>query len=528
MSKFFLLVRTNVLVLLGTMRKNRTPGRYVLSGLLLAFAFVMITLSFGSQSFIQQMLLRESGIPELGITVALVTALSLSTLIGLMRAATMPRSNDADLLLSVPIPRTTVIASKIVTQYIFDAPFIIMIFGSSVIAYRFFGGDLSSFLRGLLLTFLLPLIPVTLSYFLGSAIAALSERFRGAKLVATGLLMLLLVGYMFINFSSSAMYRTFENLTREQGLSLIHAIAPLGWLTDFVTEGTLLPVVLTLAILLLPFYLAIQVYAVFFGRQGGAYRSKEKKVIFGVKSPRMALFDKEVKRYLSMPLYIFNTAFGPVLLVVFAGFITVLGPEKVFASMGMTSAEMNLMPQWVVPVLTSVVLAFICSMTSTTAASISLEGKNLWILRVSPVTTDDIFFGKCLLNVVLIVPIGIVSVIAIGLRIGQGFPEILFHSLALTVLGIMLSCVGLIANLLFPKLKWDSEAQVVKQGMSVVMNMLFALILTGLPFPLMVVLLPTVGIAGFYAAQTVIYGIFLLASMLFLKTAGKKMFEALS
>jgi len=528
MSKFFLLVRTNVLVLLGTMRKNRTPGRYILSGIFLAFAFIAVTLSFGGQSFVQQMLLRKSGVPELGITVALVTALSLSILIGLMRAATMPRSNDADLLLSMPISRTTVIASKIVTQYLFDAPFIIMIFGSSVIAYRVFGGDLSALLRGLMLTLLLPLIPVTLSYFLGSAIAALSERFRGAKLVATGFLMLLLVGYMFINFSSSAMYQKFEAISREEGLALIHAIAPLGWMTEFVTTGNLLSVALTLALLLIPFYLALQVYAVFFGRQGGAYRSKDKKVIFGVKSPRMALFDKEVKRYLSMPLYIFNTAFGPVLLVVFAGFITVLGPDKVFESMGMTSTEMNIIPEWVIPVLVSVVLAFICSMTSTTAASISLEGKNFWILRVSPVTTGDIFFGKCLLNVVLIVPIGILSVIAIGLRIGQGFPEIFFHSIALAVLGVMLSCVGLIANLLFPKLKWESEAQVVKQGMSVVINMLFALILTGLPFPLMAILLPSAGIAYFYAAQAAIYGLFLGASLLFLKTAGKKMFEALS
>ena len=527
MSNFFLLVKTNIMLFLGSM-KIKKKGRYVIAAIILILSYGLIGLTFGGQSFLQAMMFREQQIPEVGIFTSLVMSLFLSLFISLMRASTVPTSSDAEMLLSLPISRMTVVFSKVVSQYIFDAPLVYMIMGSSVVAYTVFGGDIPSLIRGIVLTIILPLLPVTLSYFMGSFFAALQARFRNAKLFTSGILMLLIVGYMFVNFSSSGFYESISNGGAQKAKELIDVIPPISWLTHFVTDGSLIPVILTLAMILIPFYFSVQIFSIFYGRPKTGFRSKSKVVGFPVKSPRMALFDKEVKRYLNSSIYMFNTAFGPLLMLILTGVIAVMGIDKLVDSMNIPTEAMATVPSSIKAMIVSGLLCFTLSVTSTTCVSISLEGRQLWILKVNPIRTEDIFFGKSMLNIVLTVPVAILSALIIGIRIGQSIPEILLHAIALSVLGVMLSLLGLVVNLLFPRFDWENEVQIVKQSMSLTMNLLFSFILTALPFPVAFLLVGSSGLIGFYVAQIAIYGSLLGLTVLFLKTAGKRIFEAFS
>ena len=170
----------------------------------MGFVFLMIGFSFAMSAIAQTAVLSEEGIPELSIYMGLMSALTLGILFGLMRSANAPVSRDADLLLSMPLGRITVVCSKIVSQYVFDAPLMIAIFGSTVVAYFMAAeANFGILMRGILLTLLLPLIPMALSYLLGAVMAILQRKFKLTGIITTGLLMVLFIGYMIMNFRSS-------------------------------------------------------------------------------------------------------------------------------------------------------------------------------------------------------------------------------------------------------------------------------------------------------------------------------------
>jgi ABC-2 type transport system permease protein len=89
------------------------------------------------------------------------------------------------------------------------------------------------------------------------------------------------------------------------------------------------------------------------------------------------------------------------------------------------------------------------------------------------------------------------------------------------------SLLGLIVNLFFPRFDWDSETAVVQQSMSVLMAMVAGFLAACIPFVLYFTLLQPYGFLGFCAAAIVIYGALAAGSYLFLKTAGRTIFEAL-
>ena len=51
-----------------------------------------------------------------------------------------------------------------------------------------------------------------------------------------------------------------------------------------------------------------------------------------------------------------------------------------------------------------IILCLVCSLSSTTHASISLEGKSLWIVKSIPVKIRTIFLSKVLVNLTLLIP----------------------------------------------------------------------------------------------------------------------------
>src|ERR1035437_2623310 len=189
MNNFWILVKNNAFVFWGSL-KNRRKGKYAASGALMAILLLFVGFSLASQSVATTATLIDAGVPDLSIFMSLISALTIGILFGLMRAANTAGSKDAELLLSLPVRRVTVVCSKVVTQYIFDAPLMIVIFASAVISHFIMGGgDVGALIRGLILTLLLPMIPITLSYLLGAILTYLQQRFKMTSIITTGILM---------------------------------------------------------------------------------------------------------------------------------------------------------------------------------------------------------------------------------------------------------------------------------------------------------------------------------------------------
>ena len=122
-----------------------------------------------------------------------------------------------------------------------------------------------------------------------------------------------------------------------------------------------------------------------------------------ISSPFMALYRKELKRYFSSTIYVMNTGFGVVLLLIATIFIAIFGVENLDTLVG--APGISAMISFAAPFIISTMIAISC----TTASAISLEGKNLWILKSSPIKTKTIFDSKIAVNLTILLPVVIAS-----------------------------------------------------------------------------------------------------------------------
>ena len=175
-----------------------------------------------------------------------------------------------------------------------------------------------------------------------------------------------------------------------------------------------------------------------------------------------------------------NSSIGMILLPIFAIAIVFIGYEKI-ATLLEIPMVMDMMKIQIVGI-----IVFCIVMSNTSCVSISIEGKNLWILKSLPIDEMDIFKSKILLNILLTIPISIISFLVIGIKLNFRLNTIILVMTSIVLLAIFSATLGLFINLLYPKLEFTSDVQVVKQGASVIINMisnlLYVTILCGIGY----------------------------------------------
>ena len=115
-------------------------------------------------------------------------------------------------------------------------------------------------------------------------------------------------------------------------------------------------------------------------------------------------------------------------------------------------------------------MAGVFCMMTTTATSISMEGKNWWILKSLPLSAKNILDGKILMNLLLILPFYFLSELFLIFALKPGAGELLWMILIPAEI-ILFSCVyGITVNLHFPVLEWESEVRIVKQSASAMLG----------------------------------------------------------
>ena len=105
-------------------------------------------------------------------------------------------------------------------------------------------------------------------------------------------------------------------------------------------------------------------------------------------------------------------------------------------------------------------------MMPTTCSSISLEGKQWWIVKSLPIQTKDLFDSKILLNLSLIAPAYVIAELVLIFALKPVALELIWL-LFIPVLMICFSSVfGITMNIKFPLFQWENEVAVVKQSAS--------------------------------------------------------------
>ena len=386
---------------------------------------------------------------------------------------------EYDMLMALPFAPKTVAACKFLYMYIKALPWYMAISVPMLIAYGYFERpNVLVYPVWIVLSLLLPVIPMLAASFLGFLITGISSGFKKKSIVQTVLMFVICVAGLSIEFfakkffADGAAVKTLESIssaTEKAG----RIYMPAGWFSDSVTALSVPSMLLFTVVTILLFVIVFAVVGKAYRNINSALKSHAAAKNYKMTSQKSrtilhSIVFKEFRRFLASSLYMMQGGFG-VLLAVLLGIVAVIfGFDTIAAKLmdGMTFDATVVKPA--IPML---VYLFI-GMLATTACSPSLEGKNYWIVQSLPIPKKVLYQGKMLFNMYLSVPFMAVSTILLCISA----KVTVLNTILYLILGFSLCCFsttwGSVCGIKHMRLDWENEVEVLKQGMAVVSYLL--------------------------------------------------------
>lgn len=395
-----------------------------------------------------------------------------------------------DMLISLPIKPSTIVASRFITMYVGNMVLSLLTVVPSTIVYGIYQKpNVLFYMMMAISVFLLPLIPMTIATAIGALIIAISSRMKHKNLVAVVLSSILTIGALVASFGMSSNATNINTGALAELSTLIikqiYAIYPPA---ELFSNGVINQNIISfLAFVILSvgvFLLLVIIVQWKFVEICSAINARATKNNFVMKemkagSALMAFYKKELRRYFSANIYVLNTVMGYIMLVVASIAICVMGVDELEATMQMPGVINKALP---------LVMAAMCCLMSTTISSISLEGKQWWIPLSMPVSTKTVFDSKILVNLTVGYPFLLLSAFILFFVIKTSLIGYIMIVLVPVVYILFMSVLGIAINLRMPMFDWESEVVVVKQSGAVFISMIVSLIIIAVPGVLIAVL----------------------------------------
>ena len=401
---------------------------------------------------------------------------------------------DYDLLISLPIKRSTIIISKMISLYITNLLYTLIIMIPGYIAYIKYASLPNHFLFFLLLL-AIPIVPILASSVIGIIVSWLTSFFKNKKIGSYIIYLLIIVLVFFGTYKINGLD---EMTIVNNSINIVDSFNKYYPLTNiYIALLESFNLTSLLAFIIVPLGL-FSLFIIFINKGYLLLRDKLLKqniksdyilkiffsplgTIIPINKPIISLYKKEIKRYISSPLYVINTAFGCIFVILLILSILLFNDNVISRFERITSFNE------VIKNNIFMILPMICVVSSTTNSSISLEGKSLWIMKMLPVSANNIFMSKIMVNLTILIPTIIIASTFFGLYLHLPFIEFLFLYLIMFVYSLFAAINGIIINLMFPKLDFENEIRVIKQSMSVFLSILVGVIVVVLPFNILII-----------------------------------------
>ncbi len=514
MSNLGILLKNNFKCALGALQGKKTRKKQGVMIFLCILGYLAIGAVFALQIFELFETMGSIGLGQIPLFNSFQIVLMLLVILSFQSVSEKTQTNDSDLLLAMPIKKVDIVLSKTFSKYLLNLILISMIIIPTIILYCvYIEIKASVILWCLLLLAVLPLLGVGINYLLNFLIAKLFNKTKFSSLLKTLLIVLIFGGYMALYIYSSTIMGLQDVTTIDGFLNTNFFV---GWCVRVIYSNNYLNLLYIMLITLSTFILGVWAYTSIFGKTYLAYSASKTKIKYSSPSPMNGLVKKELKTYLTTPIFLVNTIIGPIIMIILAIFCLAIGKTKILETLEADSTTM-------LSIITLVSL-MMCAMTQISCCTISLEGRNIWILKSTPVNTNKILFAKSLINIIVFLPIHIITTIAFLILFGASLFECAMMLLLPILLNLIVAFGGTMFNLLIPKLEWESEVQVVKQSMSLLVSMFLSVILSLVP---LILVLVEMSISTTAIITLAIYVSVLIALSILLFTRGKKRFEKL-
>jgi len=447
--------------------KLRAKKSLVGFAILLGFALLCVAFAFFGMSVALCESLAEAGLSWLFFAILGMISILLGTFGSVFNTyATMYKAKDNDLLLSMPIPSAYVLAARLLGTYSTSLLYSALAWVPALIAYWVFAAPTAaSVVFGVLLTFVNALFVSVLTCILGWVVAVISARIKSKSIITVIISLAFIALYYFLYFRMNTFLTGIVANSEAISAGIRTWAYPLYQLGR-AASGEVLPmvftVVLTLAVSVVCGYVMSRSFLRLVTVNKGEKKAVYKETAIRTRSVGDALYDRELKRFLASPTYMLNCGLGLVLLPVLTVF-AIIKLDALRGAMDMLAAEAPMFTG-AVPGILAAVMCLLISMNAISAPSVSLEGKNIWVVRTMPVEPWEVLKAKLRLHTVMnIVPVEVctaVLTILLGCK-----PFMMLCTLLLTAAYVFFSAAfGLALNLKKPNLIWTNEAVPIKQS----------------------------------------------------------------
>lgn len=193
-------------------------------------------------------------------------------------------------------------------------------------------------------------------------------------------------------------------------------------------------------------------------------------------SPVSALLERERTRYFSLPVYLTNTACGLLFAAVFV-LLVVLMSDKITPYIYQL-AEYFQVPFADYDVLFIYAFSILTTISCTTYVSISIEGKQIEILKSLPIAAKCLFRVKLLHHLSMSVPTIFVLNTIMALYLQWSFPKAMLGYAFPLLCSVLIGMIGYILNLIFPNFEWENVTHIIKQSLPAILTALIGVVVT--------------------------------------------------
>ena len=475
MSKIWILIRAQ-LINFFPINEIREPRNKKKSSIVIAsFGIITLAIFFCVYNIMTAKTLVQVGLQELiPAYMVAVSSFSILFLTIFYSNGILFGSRDIETLLSLPLKSSDIISSKFMFMYLlnFLIGFIFMLPGGIVWVLN---GSLNVLQIILYFTSMIfvPLIPMCIAICMGMIVVAVSSYLKRKNVIALifSFAMIGIIGYIAV----SAMKSGNEDSI---GIILSKQITGLYPISGLFVQHTNFPMYIGMGLFIAfstaVFYIFVKIFAMKYGLLNTlakkTSRYSDNKKSYNRKSIFLALYKKEMGRFLSSYMAVLNAGLGVILLCVFSIFLLFNSVEQIGESSGIENINeylSNFAPLFIASML---------SLSCPAASAISLEGKNIWILQSSPVKVKTILNSKIAVNLTLHLIGYMISIFAFTLKLDMNFIQVINLIIVPICYSIFIIVIGISLNKKYPNYEWESEMMVVKQSMPVIASGLVGII----------------------------------------------------
>ncbi len=395
-------------------------------------------------------------------------------------------SRDNNLLLSMPVPPAYILASRLISVVLVNMFFCSIIYVPAGVVVCILGHVTAvGVVMYILTAILISLLSVVLSCIFGWLIAWISSKMKNKNLISLIFSLVFLFAYFFLYPQAYSYIQVLIKNGSDVADAIRRAMFPFYCAGVAVADTKVVEFLILAAISIVCFAAIYAILSASFirivsanrGRVSTVYREKRAEQ----NSPLAALTKREMRRFFGNYMYIMNAGLGLIfaIIVIVAAAVKYNDIQAFIAGFGQTLPE-----GYIDGALGGAIALLNCGLASTctiSAPSISLEGKNLWIIQSLPVGGSTIFLAKAMSHFVIAAPVLAVSSLSLSIMFNVGFLPALIAIFVPICFTAFMSLFGIFANMKFHNFNYVSDIAAIKQSISVLITMLGSMAVIAVP-----------------------------------------------